>query len=74
MQVKECKKMQSYKTSQVGGRTSQVGGITCKEKNYRTVRDGGNPTKVAVATNNIMQVVNLILKLLVIESKIEYLQ
>ena len=39
MQVKECKKMQSYKTSQVGGRASQVGGITCKEKNYRTVRD-----------------------------------
>ena len=34
--------MQSYKTSQVGGRASQVGGITCKEKNYRTVRDGGN--------------------------------
>ena len=54
MQVKECRKMQSYKTSQVGGRASQVGGITCKEKNYRTVRDGGNPTKMAVATNNIM--------------------
>ena len=41
--------MQSYKTGQVGGRASQVGGITLyiqsKEKNYRTVRDGGNPTK-----------------------------
>ena len=49
--------MQSYKTSQVGGRASQVGGITCKfkgVKNYRTVRDGGNPTKMAVATNSIM--------------------
>ena len=70
--------MQSYKTSQVGGRASQVGGITCiflnKEKNYRTVRDGGNPTKVAVATNSIMQVMNIKLKLLVIESKIEHLQ
>ena len=44
------------------------------EKNYRTVRDGGNPTKMAVATNNIMQVMNIILKLLVIESKIEHLQ
>ena len=33
-----------------------------KEKNYRTVRDGGNPTKVAVATNNIMQVMNIKLK------------
>ena len=65
--------MQSYKTGQVGGRASQVGGITCKEKNYRTVRDGGNPTKMAVATN-IMQVMNIILKLLVIESKIEHLQ
>ena len=43
-------------------------------KNYRTVRDGGNPTKMAVATNNIMQVMNIILKLLVIESKIEHLQ
>ena len=30
--------------------TDKVGGITCKEKNYRTVRDGGNPTKMAVAT------------------------
>ena len=29
MQVKECRKMQSYKTGQVGGRASQVGGITC---------------------------------------------
>ena len=29
MQVKRCRKMQSYKTSQVGGRASQVGGITC---------------------------------------------
>ena len=29
MQVKGCKKMQSYKTGQVGGRASQVGGITC---------------------------------------------
>ena len=68
--------MQSYKTSQVGGRASQVGGITCmfKVKNYRTVRDGGNPTKMAVVTNNIMQVMNIILKLLVIESKIEHLQ
>ena len=67
--------MQSYKTSQVGGRASQVGGITCIFKvKKRTVRDGGNPTKVAVATNNIMQVMNIILKLLVIESKIEYLQ
>ena len=28
MQVKECKKLQSYKTSQVGGRASQVGVIT----------------------------------------------
>jgi len=74
MQVKVCKKMNSYRTSQVGGRASQVGVITCKEKNYRTVRDGGNPTKVAVATNNIMQVMNIILKLLVIESKIEHLQ
>ena len=43
-------------------------------KNYRTVRDSGNPTKMAVATNNIMQVMNIILKLLVIESKIEHLQ
>ena len=68
------KKLQSYKTSQVGGRASQVGGITFKEKNYRTVRDGGNPTKVAVATNSIMQVMNIKLKLLVIESKIEHLQ
>ena len=33
-----------------------------KEKNYRTVRDGGNPTKVAVTTNNIMQVMNIKLK------------
>ena len=68
------KKLQSYKTSQVGGRASQVGDITCKEKNYRIVRDGGNPTKMAVATNNIMQVMNIKLKLLVIESKIEHLQ
>ena len=66
--------MQSYRTSQVGGRASQVGVITCKDKNYRTVRDGGNPTKMAVAINNIMQVMNIILKLLVIESKLEYLQ
>ena len=66
--------MQSYWTSQVGGRASQVGVITCKDKNYRTVRDGGNPTKMAVAINNIMQVMNIILKLLVIESKLEYLQ
>ena len=69
--------MQSYKTSQVGGRASQVGGITCKfkgVKNYRTVRDGGNPTKMAVATNSIMQVMNIKLKLLVIESKLENLQ
>ena len=66
--------MQSYKTSQVGGRASQVGVITCKDKNYRTVRDGGNPTKMAVAINNIMQLMNIILKLLVIESKLEYLQ
>ena len=28
MQVKGCKKIQSYKTSQVGGRASQVGVIT----------------------------------------------
>ena len=27
MQVNGCKKMNSYKTSQVGGRASQVGGI-----------------------------------------------
>ena len=75
MQVKECKKMQSYKTSQVGGRASQVGGITCIFKvKKRTVRDGGNPTKVAIATNSIMQVMNIKLKLLVIESKIEHLQ
>ena len=40
---------------------------------YITVRDGGNPTKMAVATN-IMQVMNIKLKLLVIESKIEHLQ
>ena len=53
--------------------TDKVGGITCKEKNYRTVRDGGNPTKMAIATNT-MQVMNIKLKLLVIESKIEYLQ
>ena len=32
MQVKVCKKMNSYKTSQVGGRASQVGVITCKFK------------------------------------------
>ena len=74
MQVKVCKKKNSYKTSQVGGRASQVGVITFKEKNYRTVRDGGNPTKVAVAINKIMQVMNIILKVLVIESKIEHLQ
>ena len=43
-------------------------------KAIRTVRDGGNPTKMAVATNNIMQVMNIKLKLLVIESKIEHLQ
>ena len=29
MQVKGCNKKQSYKTNQVGGRASQVGGITC---------------------------------------------
>ena len=28
MQVKGCRKMKSYKTGQVGGRASQVGGIT----------------------------------------------
>ena len=72
--MQSCKRMQSYKTSQVGGRASQVGVITCKEKNYRTVRDGGNPTKMAVATNSIMQVMNIKLKLLVIESKLEHLQ
>ena len=66
--------MNSYKTSQVGGRASQVGVITCKEKNYRTVHDGGNPTKMAVAINSIMQVMNIKLKLLVIESKLEDLQ
>ena len=32
MQVKVCKRMQSYKTGQVGGRASQVGGITCMFK------------------------------------------
>ena len=44
-----------------------------RHMNYRTVRDGGNPTKMAVATNSIMQVMNIKLKLLVIESKLEYL-
>ena len=29
--------MQSYKTSQVGGRTSQVGGITCKFKEKKRI-------------------------------------
>ena len=61
LKIMQVKIMQSYKTDQVGGRASQVGGITCmfKGKNYRTVRDGGNPTKMAVETNSIMQVMNI---------------
>ena len=63
--------MQSYKTSQVGGRASQVGGITCIFKVKKRIIE---PSGMAVATNNIMQVMNIKLKLLVIESKIEHLQ
>ena len=32
LKIMQVKRMQSYKTSQVGGRASQVGGITCKFK------------------------------------------
>ena len=63
--------MQNYKTSQVGGRASQVGGITCIFKVKKRIIE---PSVMAVTTNNIMQVMNIILKLLVIESKLEYLQ
>ena len=66
--------MQNYKTSQVGGRASKVGGIACifkVRKKFRIVRDGGNPSKVAVAITSIM---NIKLKLLVIESRIKHLQ
>ena len=71
--------MQSYKTNQVGGRASQVGGITCIFKVRKRIIELSvmaviRPRWMAVATNNIMQVVNIILKLLVTESKIEYLQ
>ena len=69
--------MQCYRTNQVGGRASQVGGIAynqSKLKQFRIVRYGGNPPKVAVATSSIMQVINIKLKLLAIENKIEHLQ
>ena len=32
LKIMQVKVMQSYKTNQVGGRASQVGGITCKFK------------------------------------------
>ena len=66
--------MQCYRTSQVGGRASQVGGIAynqSKLKQFRTIRYGGNPPKVAVATRSIM---NIKLKTLVIENKTTHLQ
>ena len=60
--------MQSYKTNQVGDRASQVGGIAwIVKENERNLE----PSGMAVATSSIM---NIKLKILVIESRIKYLQ
>ena len=39
----------------------------------RTVQDGDNPSRMAVATSSIMNIMNIKLKLLVIESRIKHL-
>ena len=71
--------MQCYRTSKVGGKASQVGGIASiikvNESNL-TVWYGGNPSKVAVTTNNIINIKLKILelKILVIENKTSHLQ
>ena len=45
--------------------------IQSKLKQFRTIRYGGNPSKVAVATSRTM---NIKLKILVIESSTKHLQ
>ena len=53
---------------------AQLNYSTIKKEILSIVLCISNPTKMAVATNSIMQVMNIKLKLLVIESKLENLQ
>ena len=61
--------MQSYKTSQVGGRASQVRGIACIIKvNESNLEPSG------ISVIRLSSIMNIKLKIIVIESRIKHLQ